>query len=110
MAESLGITNTDFKDWPFIFRIIKYNFTPEAIGSTGVQLHSDTGFVTLLQDDEKVGGLEMMDNSGSFRAIPPKSGSFLCIIGDVAHVSIAINSNGAYNFLWIKLSLYFDQK
>ena len=98
MAESLGVMNTDFKDWPFIFRIVKYNFTPEAIGSTGVQLHSDIGFVTLLQDDEKAGGLNMMDDSGSFRVVPPKIGSFLCIIGDVAHVSIVINLLGLIIF------------
>ncbi|KAK7247122.1 hypothetical protein RIF29_41999 [Crotalaria pallida] len=85
MAESLGVVGADFEDWPFIFRIIKYNFSPENIGSLGVQPHSDTGFITLLQDDEKVGGLETMDDSGSYVAVPPLSGSFLCIIGDVGH-------------------------
>ncbi|XP_061359763.1 2-oxoglutarate-dependent dioxygenase DAO-like [Gastrolobium bilobum] len=86
MAESMDVVGADFKDWPFIFRIIKYNFTLETVGEVGVQLHSDTGFMTLLQDDEHVGGLEIMDDSGSFVAVPPKSGSFLCIIGDVAQV------------------------
>ncbi|XP_061359761.1 2-oxoglutarate-dependent dioxygenase DAO-like [Gastrolobium bilobum] len=85
MAESVGVVGSDFKDWPSIFRMVKYNFTPETVGELGVELHSDTGFITLLQDDEHVSGLEMMDDSGSFVAIPPKSGSFLCIIGDVAH-------------------------
>ncbi|XP_061359752.1 2-oxoglutarate-dependent dioxygenase DAO-like [Gastrolobium bilobum] len=84
MTESMGVMGADFEDWPFIFRMVKYNFTPETVGELGVELHSDTGFITLLQDDEHVGGLEMMDDSGSFVAIPPKSGSFLCIIGDVA--------------------------
>ncbi|XP_061359751.1 2-oxoglutarate-dependent dioxygenase DAO-like [Gastrolobium bilobum] len=86
MAESVSIVGADFEDWPFIFRIIKYNFTQETLGSLGALLHSDIGFITLLQDDENVGGLELMDDSDSFMAIPPKPGSFLCIIGDVAHV------------------------
>ena len=88
MAESLGIMDNDFKDWPFILRTIKYSFTPDVIGSTGAQLHSDTGFITLLQDDEHVSGLEMMDDFGSFKAVPPIPGAFLCIVGDVGHVSI----------------------
>ncbi|XP_020208930.1 2-oxoglutarate-dependent dioxygenase DAO [Cajanus cajan] len=85
MAESLGIMSFDFKDWPFIFRIIKYNLTPQDIGTTAAELHSDTGFITLLQDDEIVSGLELLDDSNSFKKIPTKPGSFLCIIGDVGH-------------------------
>ncbi|XLR53988.1 hypothetical protein HN51_022273, partial [Arachis hypogaea] len=76
---------TDIKDWPFIFRSIRYSFNPENIGSTGAPIHTDTGFITLLQDDENVGGLEMMDHSSSFKPVPPLPGSFLCIIGDVGH-------------------------
>ncbi|TKY50306.1 2-oxoglutarate-dependent dioxygenase DAO [Spatholobus suberectus] len=85
MAESLGIKDIDFKDWPFIFRFMKYTFTPEAIGSLGIPLHSDTGFITVAQDDETVGGIELMDDSNSFKAILPIPGSFLCIIGDIGH-------------------------
>ncbi|QCD93036.1 2-oxoglutarate-dependent dioxygenase DAO-like [Vigna unguiculata] len=86
MAKCLGVVGVDFKDWPFILRSIKYSFAPENIGQMGAQLHSDTGFITLLQDDETVTGLELLDDSGLFKAVPPKSGSFLCIIGDVGHV------------------------
>ncbi|KAK7381126.1 hypothetical protein VNO78_33652 [Psophocarpus tetragonolobus] len=93
MAESLGIMGSNFKDWPFIFRTIKYNFTPEVVGSMGAQLHSDTGFITLLQDDETVGGLELFDDSNSFKIVPPKTGSFLCIVGDVGHAW----SNGKFH-------------
>nr|AFK38139.1 unknown [Lotus japonicus] len=86
MAESLGIQGAGFEDWPCQFRINKYNFTPEAIGSLGVQLHTDSGFLTILQDDENVGGLEVMDNdSGSFVPVPPFPGSLLANLGDVAH-------------------------
>ncbi|KAK7252605.1 hypothetical protein RIF29_36677 [Crotalaria pallida] len=87
MAESLGILGADFVDWPCQFRINKYNFTPEAVGSLGVQLHTDSGFLTILQDDENVGGLEVMDNnSGSFLPIPPLPGSLLGNLGDIARV------------------------
>ncbi|KAK7364943.1 hypothetical protein VNO80_13693 [Phaseolus coccineus] len=88
MAQSLGVVDVDFdfKDWPFILRTIKYSFTQENMGKLGVELHSDVGFFNLLQDDEAVSGLELLDDSGLFKAVPPKSGSFLCIIGDVGHV------------------------
>lgn len=88
MAESLSIVGADFEDWPCQFRINKYNFTPESVGSPGVQLHTDSGFLTILQDDENVGGLEvMMDNSGSFASVPPLPGTLLANLGDIAHVS-----------------------
>ncbi|KAK7309438.1 hypothetical protein RJT34_06165 [Clitoria ternatea] len=86
MAESLGVLDTDFEDWPCQFRINKYNFTPEAVGSLGVQLHTDSGFLTILQDDENVGGLQVMDTSGSFVPVPPLPGSLLVNLGDIARV------------------------
>ncbi|XP_058777636.1 2-oxoglutarate-dependent dioxygenase DAO-like [Vicia villosa] len=86
MAESLGIFGADFEEWPCQFRINKYNFTPEAIGSLGVQLHTDSGFLTILQDDENVGGLEVMNHSGSFVSVPPFHGTFLANLGDIAKV------------------------
>ncbi|TKY70210.1 2-oxoglutarate-dependent dioxygenase DAO [Spatholobus suberectus] len=86
MAESLGLVVDDFEDWPCQFRINKYNFTPEAVGSTGVQIHTDSGFLTILQDDENVGGLEVMDSSGSFVPIPPFPGTLLVNLGDIARV------------------------
>ncbi|CAN6552812.1 unnamed protein product [Malus baccata var. baccata] len=54
LAESYGL-----------FRINKYNYTPESVGFSGVQLHTDSGFLTILQDDENVGGLEVMDKFGT---------------------------------------------
>lgn len=86
MAESLGVVVADFEDWPCQFRINKYNFTPEAVGSTGVQIHTDSGFLTILQDDENVGGLEVFDASGSFVPIPPSPGTLLVNLGDIARV------------------------
>ncbi|KAL2348734.1 hypothetical protein Fmac_002734 [Flemingia macrophylla] len=86
MAESLGVVVADFEDWPCQFRINKYNFTPEAVGFTGVQIHTDSSFLTILQDDENVGGLEVMNTSGSFVPIPPFPGTLLVNLGDIAHV------------------------
>lgn len=87
MGESLGIAGADFEDWPCQFRINKYNFTPEAVGSPGVQLHTDSGFLTILQDDENVGGLEVMNNSGNFVSVLPSPGTLLGNLGDIANVS-----------------------
>nr|AFK41575.1 unknown [Lotus japonicus] len=87
MAESLGIQGAGFEDRQYMLRINKYNFTQEAIGSLGVQLHTDSGFLTIVQDDENVGGLEVMDNdSSSFVPVPPFPGSLLANFGDVVHV------------------------
>ncbi|MFS7955203.1 putative flavanone 3-dioxygenase [Helianthus anomalus] len=68
LAESLGVSteNMGIEKWPCKFRINKYHFTPESVGSADVQIHSDSGFLTILQDDEGVGGLEVIDKSGEF--------------------------------------------
>jgi 2-oxoglutarate-dependent dioxygenase len=42
----------------------KCNFTKESVGSSGVKIHTNSGFLALLQEDELVGGLEVMDMSG----------------------------------------------
>ncbi|ONH97413.1 hypothetical protein PRUPE_7G188800 [Prunus persica] len=85
LAESLGLVNVDFlKGWPCQFRINKYNFKPESVGSSGVQIHTDSGFLTILQDDENVGGLEVMDKAGAFVPVDPCPGTLLVNLGDVA--------------------------
>ncbi|XP_054795401.1 2-oxoglutarate-dependent dioxygenase DAO-like [Prosopis cineraria] len=97
MAESLGLKEgiVYFKKWPCQFRINKYSFTSETVGSSGVQIHTDCAFLTILQDDENVGGLQVMNNkSGSFVDVPPCTGSFFAILGDIAHVW----SNGRFMY------------
>ncbi|EXB81619.1 Gibberellin 3-beta-dioxygenase 4 [Morus notabilis] len=84
LAKSIGLDSDLFKGWPCQFRINKYNFTPKSIGSSGVQIHTDSGFLTILQDDENVGGLEVMDKNGEFLAVDPWPGSLLLNLGDVA--------------------------
>ncbi|ONK81873.1 uncharacterized protein A4U43_C01F33740 [Asparagus officinalis] len=84
IAESMGLVGFSFKEWACLLRPNKYSFTKESVGSPGVFTHTDTSFLTLLQEDECVGGLEMMDGpSGAFVAVDPVPGSFLVNIGDV---------------------------
>ncbi|OWM68368.1 2-oxoglutarate-dependent dioxygenase DAO-like [Punica granatum] len=92
LGESLGLSKEVFKEWPCQFWINKYNFTPETVGFSGVQTHTDSGLLTILQDDENVGGLEVMDQSGSFVPVEPQHGTFLVNLGDVA----AVWSNGRW--------------
>ncbi|XP_020266059.1 2-oxoglutarate-dependent dioxygenase DAO-like [Asparagus officinalis] len=84
LAGSLGLVGYSFEDWPSQFRINKYHFAEETVGSSGVQIHTDSGFLTVLQEDESVGGLEVMTESGSFIPVNPVPGSFLVNLGDVA--------------------------
>ncbi|XAR68211.1 Gibberellin 3-beta-dioxygenase [Bertholletia excelsa] len=87
IAQSMGVDGDCFFGWPCQFRINKYSFTTETVGSSGVQIHTDSGFLTILQDDENVGGLEVMEkNSGTFIAVDPMPGSLLLNLGDVATV------------------------
>jgi isopenicillin N synthase-like dioxygenase len=90
LAKSVGLVSDLFKGWPCQFRINKYNFTPETVGSSGVQIHTDSGFLTILQDDENVGGLEVMDKSGAFVSVDPCPGTLLVNLGDVAKVRILV--------------------
>lgn len=88
LAESMGLIGNLFQGWPCQFRINKYHFTPQTVGSSGVQIHTDSGFLTILQDDENVGGLEVIDKSGAFIAVDPLPGTLLVNLGDIATVRI----------------------
>lgn len=87
ISEGLGIKNVSFEGWPCQFRFNKFSFTPETIGSTGVHSHTDTYFLTILQDDENVNGLEVMNKSGQFVAVESWPNSLLVNMGDVTKVS-----------------------
>lgn len=87
IGEGLGVKGYSFGDWSCQFRINKYSFTEETVGSPGVQLHTDSSFITILQDDELVGGLEVMKRCGRFVAVDPFPGSLLVNLGDIATVS-----------------------
>jgi 2-oxoglutarate-dependent dioxygenase len=87
LAESMGLNDQSFGEWPCQFRINKYNFTQDSVGSDGVQIHTDLSFLTLLQEDECVGGLEILDpDLGFYVEVEPLPGSLLVNLGDVAQV------------------------
>lgn len=109
LAESVGLFMDLFKDWPCQFRINKYNFTPESVGSSGVQIHTDSGFLTILQDDEHVGGLEVMDQkSGEYVAVDPWPGTLLVNLGDFAAVCETYTTACAFFFFSLNLSFYLS--
>ncbi|VAH48733.1 unnamed protein product [Triticum turgidum subsp. durum] len=87
VAASLGLEGHPFQDWPCQFRINRYNYTEDTVGSSGVQIHTDSGFLTVLQEDDCVGGLEVLDPAtAEFVRVDPVPGSFLVNIGDVGTV------------------------
>ncbi|KAF5748328.1 hypothetical protein HS088_TW04G00280 [Tripterygium wilfordii] len=83
LASSLGLNGYSFEGWPMHCRMNKFSFTPETVGSSGVRMHTDPMFFTILQDDENVGGLEVMNKSGEFVAVDPLPGSILVNFGDI---------------------------
>lgn len=60
-------------------------------GGLGVGAHSDSGFLTLLLQDD-VGGLEVMNSAGVWVAAPPLPGSLVCNLGEV----LQLLTGGAY--------------
>lgn len=94
LAESYGLLETNFsRGWTTQFRINKYLFNPETVGKFGVPIHTDSGFMTILQDDQDVSGLEVMDSSsGTFFPINPLPNAFVVNLGDMA----TIWSNGRF--------------
>jgi isopenicillin N synthase-like dioxygenase len=89
LGASLGLEEAEgsFRDWPCQFRINRYNYAPETVGKAGVQVHTDSGFLTVLHEDDCVGGLEVADpDTGEFAAVDPLPGTFLVNLGDVATV------------------------
>ncbi|KAL7135600.1 hypothetical protein ABFS83_11G108900 [Erythranthe nasuta] len=85
IGEGVGLKDdAPFEKWPSQFRINKYPFARETIGSDALRLHTDNGFLTIVQDDEQFGGLEIMRKSGEFIAVEPRPGGILVNFGDVA--------------------------
>lgn len=60
------------------------NFSPESIRS--IQEHIDSGFLTILQEDDDVGGLEVMNKSGAFVPVHPCPGTPFVNLGDFTQV------------------------
>ncbi|XP_054783024.1 2-oxoglutarate-dependent dioxygenase DAO-like [Prosopis cineraria] len=86
-TSSSSETRDDLKDWRCQFKINKFNCSPQTLGLVGLKEHTDPGFITVLQDDEHVGGLEVFNPSfGSYVDVPPQYGTFPVNLGDIAHV------------------------
>jgi isopenicillin N synthase-like dioxygenase len=82
---SMGFTKNSCLGWTCQFRINKFHFTPQSVGLIGASTHTDPGFLTILQDGEDVGGLEIFDkNSGMFMGIDPWPGTLVVNLGDIA--------------------------
>ncbi|KAJ0468770.1 putative gibberellin 2-beta-dioxygenase [Helianthus annuus] len=95
LAEGLGVKtdNIGIENWSYLFKMNKYHFTHESVGLPGINTHTDSGFLTILQDDEAVCGLEVMNKSGDFISIDPWPDTLLVNIGDMATVW----SNGRFH-------------
>ncbi|KAL6999731.1 hypothetical protein U1Q18_000888, partial [Sarracenia purpurea var. burkii] len=90
LLEGLGLVGNLFEGgWPCQLRMHKYSYTPEYVGSIGVVLHTDPGFLTILQDDELIGSLEAVHKvTGEFIAVDPMFGSLVVNLGDFATVGL----------------------
>ncbi|PWA91703.1 Non-heme dioxygenase N-terminal domain-containing protein [Artemisia annua] len=84
LMEGSGLNGDLFDGWCCQLRMNKYHFCPKSIGSTGVPIHTDPTFLTILQDDENVNGLQLIDkNSGQFIPVDPVPGTLAVNIGDI---------------------------
>ncbi|MFS8007627.1 putative flavanone 3-dioxygenase [Helianthus anomalus] len=63
-------------------------------------MHTDSGFLTILQDDEGVGGLEVMNKSGDFVPVDPWPGTLLVNLGDMATVRLKPLFLGIFLGVW----------
>ncbi|KAI4380392.1 hypothetical protein MLD38_006588 [Melastoma candidum] len=68
-----GIISDLFKEWPCQSRINKILLHSTERWLSRVQLNTVSVFLTILQEDENIGSLKVMDNSGSFLAIDPQA-------------------------------------
>ena len=71
-----------------LLKIIRYPGRDPQLGDQGVGAHKDSGFVTILLQDE-IGGLQVDAGDGWIDA-PPLSGSFVVNIGEILEIA----SNG----------------
>ncbi|XP_057802970.1 2-oxoglutarate-dependent dioxygenase DAO-like [Salvia miltiorrhiza] len=87
LMEGLGMEGDLFKNYACLLKINKYSHGPETVGLTSGNIHTDPGFITLLQDDDAVNGLEVMDKiTGEFIPLDHIPGSLVINLGDAAEV------------------------
>ncbi|MFS7921685.1 putative oxoglutarate/iron-dependent dioxygenase, isopenicillin N synthase [Helianthus anomalus] len=88
-----GLVGDLFDGWCCELRMNKYHFCDESVGLLGSDLHSDPSFLTIVQDDENVNGLQVVDKySGEFVPLDHIPGSLVVNIGDIGKIW----SNGRY--------------
>lgn len=93
LMEGSGLGGDLFEGWDCLLRMNKYHYCPESVGLPGGGLHSDPSFLTILQDDENVNGLQLVDKlSGEFSPVDPVPGTLVVNVGDMGKVW----SNGRY--------------
>ncbi|GKC50073.1 2-oxoglutarate-dependent dioxygenase DAO-like protein [Tanacetum coccineum] len=93
LMEGNGLNGDLFDGWCCQLRLNKYHFSAESIGLTCAPVHSDPTFLTILQDDEGVNGLQVVDKiSGEFVPFDPVPGTLAVNIGDIGKAW----SNGRY--------------
>ncbi|KAL0320510.1 UNVERIFIED_CONTAM: 2-oxoglutarate-dependent dioxygenase DAO [Sesamum radiatum] len=103
LMEGLGLSGELFKGWPCQLKMNKYNYSPETVGLTGAVMHTDPGFLTILQDDEVVNGLEAVDEiTGELVSVDPIPGTLVVNVGDVATVW----SNGRFHNVKHRVQCY----
>ena len=90
LAEGLGVKseNIGFENWMFQFRMNKYHFTPQSVGLTGIDTHTDSGFIYIVQIDEGVCVLEVMDKSGHLIPVDPLPSTIIVNFRDIAKVRL----------------------
>ncbi|XP_028550236.1 2-oxoglutarate-dependent dioxygenase DAO-like [Dendrobium catenatum] len=86
ISDCLGVVDFSFQEWHGLLSLHNYKFTKESIGSVAAVAHTDSSFVTIIQEDGNVGGLEIIGSTGNFETIDPVSDSFFIIVGDMGTV------------------------
>ncbi|KAM0009312.1 putative gibberellin 3-beta-dioxygenase [Helianthus debilis subsp. tardiflorus] len=93
LMEGSGLDGDLFDGWWCQLRINKYHYCLESVGLVGARLHTDASFLTILQDDENVNGLQIVDKiSGEFAPVNYVPGTLVIIVGDIGKIW----SNGRY--------------
>lgn len=90
LMEGLGLGRHElFNQWPCQLKMNKYSYSHETVGLTGAVMHTDPGFLTILQDDETINGLEAVDEyTGELVSVDPIPGTLVVNVGDMAKVSV----------------------
>ncbi|KAK2981667.1 hypothetical protein RJ640_000176 [Escallonia rubra] len=90
LLQGMGLHGDLFDGWPCQLKLNKYNYSPHSVGQTGAVMHSDPGFLTILQDDEIIGGLEAVSrNTGELVPVDPMPGTLVINVwsnGRLCHV------------------------